>query len=441
MYGEARQESAAATTAGVAAFKQERAAPRASASSTLFAPPPRWQDNARPQVIQPQSIQPQAIQPQSIQPPPRVVSSPVWTAAPGRAGAAPFGSEIQTPPRVVDGSLSQPVKDSESIPQSIQPPLQLAARDVPENAAVLPVASMFGAAASVPDRVVTSGLVDNTAPERQRTAQRGAEAPPDKAVTSGLVYESEVRAKAAQVKAAQEALTGTPDQGLSAAPGNAVDAPGVLSFGGEPASGGLGSQTLQAQTPFGSSATNPSAQIGATGPFGKLEQVSARLVTAISSISGGSVPVIALTSAGGAFIGVATISGVVARVDMTFRRYIAPDGKIYPVDGLAYTQEGPNLTQGLPARIEPYAATLGLDLVQNGASSVQSALQSYLQGLASANGQADTSKFPSLPEIVGAGIASTFKLPSTNQSIARIAKINTNTSMTIILGLSLGGGE
>lgn len=210
-----------------------------------------------------------------------------------------------------------------------------------------------------------------------------------------------------------------------------------------------GAGGLPAETPFGSAAGNPASQIGATGPFTPLQQVPATLVMAISALNGASVPVVAVTADGGSFVGLATINATLARVDVSFRRYVAADGKIYTVDALAYAREPGGLTQGLHADIKPTAPTLALDAAQNSAN----ALNTYVQNLAAAaakGGQGTsinigdnlTLSGPSaatLAQTLVGGLGSTFRMPENTQSISRVATVNGGTPMVVIVGMGSEG--
>lgn len=93
---------------------------------------------------------------------------------------------------------------------------------------------------------------------------------------------------------------------------------GSASGGGDVAT----QSAVPAETPFGGDATNAASKLGALGPYRNLQQVPVRLVTAVYALTGGSVPVVVVTADGGSFVGVGTINGQLARVDMAFRRYI-----------------------------------------------------------------------------------------------------------------------
>ncbi|WP_034359685.1 hypothetical protein [Deinococcus phoenicis] len=210
-----------------------------------------------------------------------------------------------------------------------------------------------------------------------------------------------------------------------------------------------GAGGLPAETPFGSDAGNPASQIGATGPFTPLQQVPATLLMAISALNGASVPVVAVTADGGSFVGLGTINATLARVDMTFRRYVAADGKIYTVDALAYARETNGLTQGLHADIKPTAPTLALDAAQNSAN----ALNTYVQNLAvaAAKGGQGTSinigdnltlsgpSAATLAQTLVGGLGSTFRMPENTQTISRVATVNGGTPMIVIVGMGSEG--
>lgn len=204
--------------------------------------------------------------------------------------------------------------------------------------------------------------------------------------------------------------------------------------------------TVPAETPFGGDATNAASKLGALGPYKNLQQVPVRLVTAVYALTGGSVPVVVVTADGGSFVGVGTINGQLARVDMSFRRYIDAGGQVFEIDALAYSVEGQNLTQGVPARISPVAPTLALDAAQNGASALQGAVQSALTAnagngpkIAIGDGAAIASNaLPPLWQILAGGVGETFSLPKATQSISRIARVDSNTQLTLIVGIGAG---
>lgn len=261
---------------------------------------------------------------------------------------------------------------------------------------------------------------------------------PERPVTSGLTY--------------QRRRPETPQQAVAPvaaapAPANTTPAPGEgLSFGalGSAEKGVESStQTAPAETPFGSSATNQASRLGALGPFKNLQQVPARLVTAVFALTGGSVPVVVVTPDGGSFVGVGTINGQLGRVDMQFRRYIDAGGQVFEIDALAYSVEGNNLTQGVAARIEPIAPTLALDAAQNGVSALQGAVQSSLNAMTSNapkiaigdNATIASHALPPLWQILAGGVSQTFTLPKAAQSITRAARVDSNTPMVLILGI------
>lgn len=239
------------------------------------------------------------------------------------------------------------------------------------------------------------------------------------AFTGGLVYER------------------TPKPAPRPAPAATPAAPATA-----PAPGNTTAGTLPAETPFGSAVTNPASKIGATGPFKELQRVNGTLVTAIYALTGGSVPVLVVTADGGSFVGVGTINGQLGRVDMSFRRYVAPTGQVHDIDALAFTQDGQNLTQGIPAAIEAAAPTLALDVAQNSASALQQYLMQSLNaqgGSTVVNGGTNTispNALPPLWQILAGGAGSTFQMPKTTQSVVRIAKVNSATKMTLIVGLT-----
>ncbi|WP_135230563.1 hypothetical protein [Deinococcus fonticola] len=284
----------------------------------------------------------------------------------------------------------------------------------------------FGNNVPAPMGLSPVGTVTPEAPVAQRNR-----------ATSGLVYE---RPRPAPVKAAAPADTAPEPETAST-----TAAPSSLGLFGDTsgANNGASSTAGTAEKPFGSDASVPASRLGAVGPFRNLQQIPVRLVTAIHTLTGNSVPVLVVTADGGSFVGVGTINGQLARVDMTFRRYVAPDGAVSDVDALAYTLEGSNLTQGIPANIVPIAPTLGIDMAQNGAAALQGAVQSALENAGKSASQIaigdgasiSANALPPLWQILMGGVSKTFTMPTNTQSVMRAAKVSTNTPMTLIVGI------
>ncbi|WP_084045045.1 hypothetical protein [Deinococcus hopiensis] len=398
-------------------------------------------------------------------PPPAPVTppappAPVTPPAPQPVAApAPTMTAFSTP--APQARPAQPVQMARAVqppaPARVAPP-----KPTPKPAAVAkPKAAKttaVNAFSSVPKNQQGEGQAfGSSIPIQQATptAAFGSSVPiqqsaPDRPVTSGLIYErekpptppvAENNGTPAQTPVASTPSAGTPDTAMLAAAsgqfggGSAIPAP--------PAAAG---NTLPAETPFGSTATTEASKIGETGPFKPLQQVPGHLITAINTLTGGTVPVVVVTRDGGSFVGVGTINGQLARVDMVFRRYIDAKGKVYAVDALAYSVEGANLTQGVAASIEPVAPTLAIDAAQNGVSALQEALMAALNakgqsGTKIAVGDGATISSDALPplwQILAGGVGSTFTMPKNTQSISRVAKVRSNTTMTVIVGL---GGE
>jgi hypothetical protein len=347
---------------------------------------------------------------------------------------------------------------------------------VENGAAPVPVREAAGFAGTPP--VLTSRTTAPSSPERpfgqmQQTGSAARLEPPappteelpqrlSKPVTSGLVFEDAQR-EATQQVAFREAASGVVQ--ANSAPAPSADQPfgGVESASTQPemtamrsgeataspsgaSSAAPPSTALPAETPFGGDATNPATTLGATGPFRNLQQVSVKMVTAIYAVGGASVPVLVTTEDGGAFVGVGSVNGLLARVDLSFRRYVDPRGRVYEIDALGYTRAGGNLTQGVPARVQVVAPSLALDAAQNSASALQTAVAGALKSAQSsapqvAVGDGATVSGPTLPplwQILGGGLADTFKMPAGSQSIVRVAQIDSHTPLTVLIGLSAG---
>lgn len=275
----------------------------------------------------------------------------------------------------------------------------------------------------------------------------GSSEVPDRPVTSGLIYQR----KRPEATPNQDNMTLASANTTMATTASAAPAPSAagegVTFGAMGAAAPTGADsaaanTAPAETPFGGTATNGASKIGALGPYKNLQQVPVRLVTAVYALTSGSVPVVVVTPEGGSFVGVGTINGQLARVDMAFRRYVDPQGQVFEVDALAYTVEGKNLTQGVPASISPVAPTLALDAAQNGASALQAALTTALSNTGNApkiaigdGASISSNALPPLWQILAGGVGQTFALPKATQSISRIAKVDSNTQMVLILGI------
>ncbi|GGO37182.1 hypothetical protein [Deinococcus humi] len=331
-------------------------------------------------------------------------------ASPSPAGTTAPAPVTPTPPPVV---LKAPAP-------ALPPPLNIAGSDPPAAPApALPdsaeATTPFGGDFGPPPSVVSEAAAPQDPPG---TTVTGSAASSPTAFARGMVYERKPQA-------------GPADQPTSAA----TPPPTSTSTGTE--------------TPFGSDAVNPPSKIGATGPFTPLQQIPATLLTGIRTPNGGSVPVVAVTAEGGSFVGVATVNAALARVDILFRRYIAPDGNIHQVDALAYARDGNGLTQGIPAAVEVFAPTLALDAAQNSAN----ALNTYVQNAAAAAlkggsgttinlGDGNTLSGPSaasLAQTLLGGLGATFKMPENTQSILRVASVKSTAPMIVIAGL--GGGQ
>ncbi|GGO33474.1 hypothetical protein [Deinococcus humi] len=356
--------------------------------------------------------------------------------------AAPQPAALRSEPTPAPSSVPEdptpvapaPVATETSpLPSAAEVAPQPVAQAVPRAAAPLPAANLetsFGA------DINPSAPSGNAAPV--------AYAPPARRVSSGLIYERE---RPEPPQTSPEAVTSAAASAQSAAP---ITGEG-LTFGGMGTSAPRGGDitarnTVPAETPFGGTATNAASKLGALGPYRNLQQVPVRLVTAVYALTGGSVPVVVVTAEGGSFVGVGTINGQLARVDMTFRRYIDAGGQVFEIDALAYSVEGQNLTQGVPARIEPIAPTLALDAAQNGANALQGAVQSALSAnagsgpkIAIGDGAAIASNaLPPLWQILAGGVGETFALPKATQSISRAAKVDSNTQLTLMIGIGAG---
>ncbi len=390
-------------------------------------------------------------------------AAPAPTAIPVQrapVAAAPMQTESVPPQTVTPALLNLPKSEPEtSVSASIQPSAtgrrtgesaaasSRTAQSTPASSTAQTQSGSAGNRASITPAASASTTASRqggnfgdsvTAPLGMVTQAAESE-PPRRQATSGLVYERPKPPAPAQPAPAPVTATAP---AAEAAP--AVAATGLLGQGGSDTQ--AQGKAAQSETPFGSDSAVPTSRLGALGPFRNLQQIPVQLVTAIYTLSGGSVPVVVVTADGGSFVGSATVNGQLARVDMSFRRYVAPDGTVSDVDALAYTLEGKNLTQGVPATIIPAAPTLAIDAAQNSASALQTALMAALDNKSSApvvavgeGASISTGALPPLWQILAGGLGKTFTLPQNTQSITRAAKVNTSTPMTLIIGL--GGGN
>lgn len=358
-------------------------------------------------------VQQQGEAPAMPTPPSSKPASPVITPRPSAPVAQKPPATPTPPPMVLEtpGNASAPALPS---PLSVAPSAPpTAPTPAPSNSAE--ATAPFGGDFSPPPSVAAEATVPQDLPA---TSAPGFAASSPTAFARGMVYERKSQAAPA-------------DQPTPATP----PSPSSTSTGTE--------------TPFGSDTANPASKIGATGPFTPLQQIPATLLTGIRTPNGGSVPVVAVTEGGGSFVGVATVNAVLARVDLLFRRYIAPDGNIHQIDALAYARDGNGLTQGIPAAVEAFAPTLALDAAQNSAN----ALNTYVQNAAAAAvkggsgttinlGDGNTLSGPSaasLAQTLLGGLGATFKMPENTQSILRVASVKSTAPMIVIAGL--GGGQ
>lgn len=381
---------------------------------------------------------------------PSVTLTPAPSGSAGSAGSGTAPVARTTPATATGGSSSASAgsRAAQAAPASQATRTAGNTSTTPARTSTTPSASAGGARTSTTPSVPSSGASQGAAFGNSVTAPLGmvAQAPESvpaenrQPVTSGLVYErrkpdAPAPAAAAPVAAAAPASSAPviAETGLFGQ-STAVDSQG--------SSGGAVRTAGQSETPFGSDAAVPSSRLGALGPFRNLQQIPVQLVTAIYTLTGGSVPVVVVTPDGGSFVGSATVNGQLARVDMSFRRYVAPDGTVSDVDALAYTLEGKNLVQGVPASITPIAPTLAIDAAQNGASALQAALVAALENKSTApvvavgeGATISTNALPPLWQILAGGVGKTFTMPQNTQSITRAAKVNTSTPMTLIVGL------
>lgn len=340
-------------------------------------------------------------------------------AAPVPPAEMPLPAPASASGGVATSPLADPASSGESNPAML-------AGTAPAVPTPLPASSQVPA-----DPVPFGGYGSVSPPESQAAGNAAAVAASQPATegsprfVSGLVYERKSTSSEARTAMVQQ----TP-------PTDTVQAP--IDAAAPPVSTGT-------ETPFGSDTTNAASKIGATGPFKPLQQIPAALLTGLRTPNGGSVPVVATSQDGGSFVGVATVNAALARVDLLFRRYIAPDGKIYSIDALAYARENGGLVQGIPATVEAIAPTLALDAAQNSAS----ALNTYVQNVAVAAakggsgttinlGDGNTLSGPSaasLAQTLLGGLGSTFQMPQNTQSILRVASVKTNAQMVILAGL------
>jgi hypothetical protein len=165
-------------------------------------------------------------------------------------------------------------------------------------------------------------------------------------------------------------------------------------------------------------------------------RIPAKLITTIYTAETATTPVLVQTELG-LWLGRATL-GSSKRVELIFEKMIDPKGTEYAVQALGYDT---NLTQGLACSIELVAPTLATDLLQSSLSG----LSTYLSGQLGAGtttttpigGSTQTRNPPSLLDSILGTIGGIFKLPESNQTIVRVAKVDKDTPLTIVYGVSL----
>lgn len=165
-------------------------------------------------------------------------------------------------------------------------------------------------------------------------------------------------------------------------------------------------------------------------------RIPARLITTIYTAETATTPVL-VQSEQGLWLGRATL-GTSKRVEVIFEKFIDQKGSEYPVQALAYDT---NLTQGLACAIDLVAPTLATDLLQSSLAG----LSTYLSGQLGSGtttttpigGSTQTRTPPNLIDSILGTIGGIFKLPEANQTIVRVARVEKDTPLTVIYGVSL----
>lgn len=177
-----------------------------------------------------------------------------------------------------------------------------------------------------------------------------------------------------------------------------------------------------------------SAQEFATTGLHPVSAVPARLITVLEAPLGRPVPAVAESEAG-IWVGTAQPNPETGRMDVVFDRLIR-DGRTYQVQALAYD---PAYQLGLSGAVQDRSPAFLQDVMR----SALNGLNTYAQGLASAGrttiqgGVAVQDRnAPPLAAVLAGQIGQLFQLPQGNQSVIRTMRIERDTPLLVMLGVS-----
>ncbi|GGR60866.1 hypothetical protein GCM10008959_23360 [Deinococcus seoulensis] len=189
--------------------------------------------------------------------------------------------------------------------------------------------------------------------------------------------------------------------------------------------------TLMTSSP---SINDASAQEFATTGLHPVSAVPARLITVLEAPLGRPVPAVAESEAG-IWVGTAQPNPETGRMDVLFDRLIQ-GGRTYQVQALAYD---PAYQLGLSGAVQDRSPAFLQDVMR----SALNGLNTYAQGLASAGrttiqgGVAVQDRnAPPLAAVLAGQIGQLFQLPQGNQSVIRTMRIERDTPLLVMLGVS-----
>lgn len=329
------------------------------------------------------------------------------------AGAAPAGQVVYASQRR-DTSAAAPSAASGVVYRTSRP-----VTTTPTPAQGQPTAVPGGAVSGEPSAAPTPAPADyfggtpavaGTAPA---TAAQGAGAAPAAAAGGGVVYAGRGNASARPetnviYTAKTQAKTPT-----TSAPGSGKDSNVMTS--------------------------NPSTNAASAQEFAKtglqpVSAVAARLITVLEAPLGRPVPAVAESEAG-IWVGTAQPNPETGRMDVVFDRLIR-NGRTYQVQALAYD---PAYQLGLSGAVQDRSPAFLQDVMR----SALNGLNTYAQGLASAGSTTITNgvavqdrNAPPLAAVLAGQIGQLFQLPQGNQSVIRTMRIERDTPLLVMLGVS-----
>jgi hypothetical protein len=168
------------------------------------------------------------------------------------------------------------------------------------------------------------------------------------------------------------------------------------------------------------------------------QQVEAKLATAVLTLEGGQVPVVA-ESEGAIWIGVASLDAS-RRVQVSFER-VVQSGQAANLQAMALDAQG---VPGLQAVLEEQAPSLASDMLRAAVNGVST----YVQGLASASsstvlpggGAVQNKEAPPLGLTLLGEIGKLFALPQGQASVVRLARVDKGTPILILVGVGARPG-